>query len=199
MQIDSQQAQMLERARQGNHAAFSAFIEAYVPTIRRFALALERNPDDADDLAQDALLRIFKSLPGFRHESSFSTWCYRVVRNTAVDRSRLRWFRLAKQSVQLIAADSDRPDPTTPESLSIERHRKALLWQCIGQLPVKLRTCLVLIDIEGLTYDEVSLVEQVPIGTVRSRLSRAREKLKDLVKNTSSDASDASAVQRSAS
>ena len=172
---------LLEMAQAGDNRAFEQLIRPHVASVRRFAFAFTRNWDDADDLAQDALIKAFRALPSFESKSSLSTWLYTVTRNTCHDyyRGRLAKTRELEDAFDEAAArdETDRDQ----EELLLEKATAEQLWTAIRQLPPEFKVVVVLCDVEGLSYAEVAEVEQVPIGTVRSRLSRARSKLKQLL------------------
>jgi RNA polymerase sigma-70 factor (ECF subfamily) len=176
------QTALLERAKQGDLRAFELLLSEHVPRIRRFARAMCRNPADADDLAQEALLKAYQALRSYRFQAAFSTWLYRVVRNTFIDHARAKATRERGQNRSLGPEDERAPDaaPGPEEALAREQLRAAL-WDALRQLPLEFRTALVLFDLEGLSHEEVAAVEGVPIGTVKSRLSRGRAQLRTIL------------------
>lgn len=189
--VEARTRELVERARRGEVAAFEALIAPHVPTVRRLAHAFARNWSDADDLAQDALVRAFRSIGTFEGRASFSTWLYVVVRSTFLDskRARRRPERFADGSVDdLPETERDRQD------LLVERKdESARLWAAIEKLDPTFRIALVLFAVEGMSYDEIAAIEEVPIGTVRSRIARARARLAELLAENDAreDASEA--------
>ena len=171
------QLQLLRRAQGGDASAFNSLLRKYFPSVRRFAYSFAQDWAEADDLAQDALLRVFKSLDQFRGESAFSTWVFRIVRNTYIDRTRTRWFKMRKFSKPDDSLKTQSSPDETPEALSIKESDRRLLWSAIRALPAKHSNVIVLVDIEGMDYQEVAAIEGIPVGTVRSRLSRGRSLL----------------------
>jgi RNA polymerase sigma-70 factor (ECF subfamily) len=175
--------QLVRRAQQGDVSAFERLIGEHLPLVRRFARAFTRGPEPAADLAQDALLKVYRSLPGYRFQSSFSTWLYAIVRNVYLDeaRSRAGRDRAAERPLEASAVDADpTADPDAPRAdRRLEREElRQLVWDALGTIPADFRATLVLYDIEGLTYEEIAAIENAPLGTVKSRLSRAREHLR---------------------
>ncbi len=173
--------QLVERAQAGEVRAFEALIEAELPRIRRYARAFAGADQDADDLAQEALVRVYKSLRSFRWQSAFSTWLFAVVRSAFLDalKGRAGTRRALEEPLdddhrQL--EGGDRPD----ERLAAEQDRQRV-WAALRQVPVEFRGALVLFDIEGCSYDEVATIEAVAVGTVKSRLSRGRAHLRRLL------------------
>ena len=173
---------LIKRAQEGDVRAFEALLAGHLPQVRRFARAFSGSDTDADDLAQEALLKVYRSLKLFRYQAAFSTWLYAVVRNVFLDVARSRGQR-----------ERQREDPLQPEHAQVagesvaaderidrEQERRRL-WDALRQVPEEFRSALVLFDIEGRTYDEVAAIEGVPIGTVKSRLSRGRAHLRRIL------------------
>jgi RNA polymerase sigma-70 factor (ECF subfamily) len=182
--MDSEELESLvRRAQQGDVAAFERLIAAHVALVRRFARAFAHTTELAADLAQDALVKVYRSIGGYRFQSSFSTWLYAIVRNVYLDdaRSRAGRERAAERPLGPNGVDAD---PTAdPDALRADRRlereeTRRLVWTAIGEVPPEFRTTLVLFDIEGLSYEEIAVIEGAPLGTVKSRLSRGREHLR---------------------
>jgi RNA polymerase sigma-70 factor (ECF subfamily) len=174
---------LVRRAQQGDVVAFERLIAAHVPLARRFARAFAPNPEAAADLAQDALVRVYRSIGAYRFESSFSTWLYAIVRNQYIDATRSRGGRALAAERPLDGSVVD-ADPTADREAAradrrLEREeQRRMVWDALATIPAEFRTTLVLYDIEGLTYEEIAAVEKAPLGTVKSRLSRGREHLR---------------------
>jgi RNA polymerase sigma-70 factor (ECF subfamily) len=182
--VNSEQIEeLVRRAQQGDVSAFERLIGENLPLVRRFARAFARNPAAAADLAQDALLRVYRSIGGYRFQSSFSTWLYAIVRNVYLDetRSRAARERAAERPLDAAAVDAeptaDDDAPRADRCLEREELRRRV-WEALGAIPPEFRATLVLYDIEGLTYEEIAAIERAPLGTVKSRLSRGREHLR---------------------
>ena len=174
---------LLDRARQGDPLAFEELVRPHLSAMRRFALSFCRSPADADDLAQDALIKAFRSFRPFDGRASLPTWLYTVARSTFLDSRRGRLFRARgrEDEIDETASDSERP----PEGLLEERQQAERLWDAIRALAPKFRLPLLLSDVEGMSYADIAEVERVPIGTVRSRISRARDQLAHALSQTS--------------
>jgi RNA polymerase sigma-70 factor (ECF subfamily) len=178
--------ELVRRAQQGDVRAFERLIEAHIPLVRRFARAFARSHEAASDLAQDALIKVYRSIGGYRFQSSFSTWLYAIVRNVYLDdaRSRAGRERAAERPLEPGRVDAD---PTAdPDALRADRRlereeTRRRVWAALGAVPEDFRATLVLFDIEGLTYEEIAAIENAPLGTVKSRLSRGREHLRRLL------------------
>jgi RNA polymerase sigma-70 factor (ECF subfamily) len=165
---------LVRRAQHGDVRAFERLVDGHIPQLRRFARAFARSDQDADDLTQEALIKVYRSIGGYRFQSALSTWLFAVTRNAFVDMAR---SRAGRERTLAAAEPTDDVFPSPDEVLArAEEHRR--LWRAIRDIPPEFRTALVLVDIEGLSYDEVAAIEKVALGTVKSRVSRAREQLR---------------------
>ncbi|HVE86898.1 MAG TPA: sigma-70 family RNA polymerase sigma factor [Myxococcales bacterium] len=173
---------LIGRAQQGDVRAFEQLISAQLPQIRRYALAFGRSEADAADLAQEALVKAYTSLRLFRFQSAFSSWLYAIVHNVFLDHVRSRRGREQQMEEPLDPTRHERTaEAATPDEQLAREEERRRLWVAIRQVPVDLRSALVLFDIEGHTYDEISAIEGVPVGTVKSRLFRGREALRKVL------------------
>jgi RNA polymerase sigma-70 factor (ECF subfamily) len=173
---------LLTRAQGGDVRAFEDLLRAHLPRVRRFARAFAFVEADADDLAQDALLKVYKSLKLFRYQSAFSTWLFAVVRNSFLDSAKSRAGRQRGLEDGLGEQHARAPAeaPLADEALAREQEKQRL-WRALRQVPAEFRSALVLFDLEGHTYDELAAIEGVPVGTVKSRLFRGRALLRKLL------------------
>ena len=178
----SNDSQLLEQARQGNPAAFQQLVGPYIPTVRRFSYAFCRGWQDADDLAQEALLKAFLALGSFDGRAALSTWLFAIVRNTAIDWSRSRRGR--ERELEDPFTDRHAHSLQAQDRTWERREEAQRIWGALKRLDAIFRVPLVLHHIEGLTYEDIARVERVSIGTVRSRLARGRKKLKKLLLET---------------
>lgn len=173
-------AQLVKRVQKGDKKAFDLLVLKYQQRIIKLVSRYVRDPTDALDVAQDTFLKAYRALPNFRGDSAFYTWLYRIAINTAknylVTQSRRPMesenFRVEGEQVEL---ESMLKDLATPESLLITDEIKETIAEAIEQLPDDLRTAINLREVEGLSYEEIADVMTCPIGTVRSRIFRARE------------------------
>jgi len=180
--VVSDERQLLERAQRGDSSAFGLLIHPHLDAIRRFAYSFARDWNDADDLAQEALIKAFRSLSAFESRSALTTWLYTVVRSVCQDHRRAS-ARRASHLHDGLGPEDDIADQGELQDEELERKDEAdALWAAIRCLPPEFRVCVVLFDIEGLSYEEIAEVEAVPIGTVRSRLSRGRGRLEKLLR-----------------
>ncbi|HEV8339154.1 MAG TPA: sigma-70 family RNA polymerase sigma factor [bacterium] len=175
--LDPQEAALIARSQGGDLQAFDRLVAAHEDRIYHAAYRITGNADDARDAAQEAFLKAFRALPRYRHESAFSTWLHRIAVNASLDLVRRRPHvpPLPLEDVALPASVGN-PEPEAERS-DLQRR----VHQALGRLPHDHRVIIVLRDLQGLAYEEVAEVLRIPIGTVRSRLSRAREALRVLL------------------
>lgn len=172
--LDDQQC--AQRARRGEGKAFSELVGRYQDRIYRFLLRLTRSPDEAADLTQDTFLRAYQAIARWQPDALFRTWLFRIARNAAFDR--LRRNKLA-EFVEL-DDDADLPDPAAgPEAVAETTQRLRLLEMALAQLAAEHREILLLREIEEMSYEEIALVLDLHLGTVKSRIARARAALLD--------------------
>jgi RNA polymerase sigma-70 factor (ECF subfamily) len=168
---------VFQKARAGDPQAFQELIRPHLDSVRRFVFSLSSNWQDADDIAQEALLKAFRAFATFDGRSSLSTWLYTVARSTAIDWHRSRLGQAGQRENPLPSAH---PAPLLQQDEACSQQQDCeRLWQAIQRLDERNRVPLVLYEVEGLSYDEIAALEGVPVGTIRSRLSRARAELRD--------------------
>jgi RNA polymerase sigma-70 factor (ECF subfamily) len=184
--MDSEELELLvRRSQDGDVAAFERLIAAHVALVRRFARAFAHSHELASDLAQDALVKVYRSIGSYRFQSSFSTWLYAIVRNVYLDDARSRAGK-ERAAERPLAGGLDADPTADPDALRADRRlereeTRRQVWAAIGEVPPEFKTTLVLYDIEGLTYEEIAVIEGAPLGTVKSRLSRGREHLRQIL------------------
>lgn len=193
----SEAPDLLERAKAGEPEAFQELVRPHLDSMRRFARAFCKNESDADDLAQDALVKAFRSFSSFDGRSSLSTWLYTIAKHQFLDYRRGKLFHWRARETEF--EDSEPVSQPNPERLVDERERVHTLWAALRRLDEKFRTAIVLAEVEGLTYEEIAVIEAVPIGTVRSRIARAKEQLRVLLGTRSQELSSAGSGTISAS
>ncbi len=159
-----------------NAGAWEEFVAIYEPLVTRFV----RDPDEVQDVVQEAFIKAYRALPGFRGESAFYTWLYRIAINTAknylVSRARRpRGVDIDAEDAEHIASASALRDLAGPENILMTEQLRAVIERAIAALPEDLRTALTLREFDGLSYEEIAEAMQCPVGTVRSRIFRARE------------------------
>jgi RNA polymerase sigma-70 factor (ECF subfamily) len=179
--------QLVARVQQGEKAAFDLLVLRYQSRIVNLVSRFVRNPSDALDVTQEAFLKAYRAMPSFRGDSAFYTWLYRIAVNTAknwlaVQSRRAADAELDYEEIERIEGSSALKDYATPERLLLRDEIQATVITAIGDLPEDLRLAITLREVEGLSYEEIAAVMACPIGTVRSRIFRAREAIDKLLK-----------------
>lgn len=185
LNADSNELQLIQAAKQGNLQAFDQLVLRYQDKIYSTIFRLVAHQEDAFDLTQEVFLRAYRFLGGFQQNSSFYTWLFRIALNVAIN-----FQRKKKDFYSLHANTEDGKEPQNPNkrqptpSFYLEQKEVyTKIYQAIAQLKDEFRIPLILRDIEGLEYEEISNLLSVPKGTVKSRIHRAREQLKEKLKD----------------
>lgn len=183
--VSTEEKAIIERCKQGDLAAFNELVKKYEKQVYNFAYRLTGNYDDANDIAQEAFLRVYNAIGSFRGDASFTTWLFRITTNVFLDdRKRARahphssldeYLDLEESSV---ARQIEDPSPS-PEALTEEKERAQILQKAIGSLPEYQRAMVTLYHTQQKSYEEIAEIMDLPIGTVKSRLNRARLALKE--------------------
>jgi RNA polymerase sigma-70 factor, ECF subfamily len=169
---------LAERHRHGDPDAFREVYDRFEGVVYNLALRLAGRPEDAEDLAQEVFLRIFRKLGSFRGRSSLKTWVFRVALNCCRSGLRRRW-RWAGRRLETEGVLEAVPDPRRgPEERALGRDAGARVAGALARLPVEFREAVVLRDLQGLSYEEIAELMRVRLGTVRSRIARGRERLR---------------------
>ena len=167
---------LLDRLRRGDPRAFEALVIAYQHRVFGVALRMLRNRAEAEEVAQEVFLRVHRAIASFRGEAKLSTWLYAIASRLCLNRLATGERRLAREgeeSLERLRADAD-------PAAHVERAElEAALQRAIDELPGERRIVVVLRDVEGLAYEEIAEVLELPLNTVRSRLHRARMDLKE--------------------
>lgn len=163
---------LLARSRAGDLPAFERLVLIHQDRIYNLAYRITGNHEDASDAAQDAFVRAFQALARFREDAAFSTWLYRIASNAALDLVRRR---PAAPPVELPV---NHPGPDDPERDALRREIGRRVQCALANVSAEFRVAVVLRDLQGLSYEDVAHVLRVPVGTVRSRISRGREALR---------------------
>ncbi len=173
--------QLVERAQRGDKHAYELLVTKYQRRLARLISRFVRDSAEVEDVTQEAFIKAYRALPTFRGESAFYTWLYRIGINTAKNYL-LALKRRAPTSTQFDADEAESfeeagllQEVSTPENELMSKQVIAVVNSSLQQLPDDLRTALTLREIEGLSYEEIADVMNCPIGTVRSRIFRARE------------------------
>jgi len=187
----SETAALVEQARQGDARAFEALVDRYKDKIYVYVTRMIHDPVEAEDITQDTFLRAYQSLANFRGAASFQTWLYRIASNLVIDAVRRR-KRRDDGNISLDApVDTDDGEVSReladerrgPEDLAASSAVQEEVRNAIGDISPKLRSVLVMYDLQGMSYQEISDSMGCPLGTVKSRLFNARAQLKELLEN----------------
>ena len=181
MSADDSDLSLVQIAQRGDSGAFDALVRRYQHKVVKLVMRYVRDAAEAEDIAQEAFIKAYRALPRFRGDSAFYTWLYRIAINTAKN-------TLAARGRSPIEYDLDGPDgeeshemqarmkdTATPEALALTEEIRNTVTAAIDRLPEDLRTAIQLRELEGLSYEEIAARMQCPVGTVRSRIFRARE------------------------
>ena len=173
--------QLVARAQRGDKRAFELLVEKYQRKLGRLLARFIRDPAEVEDVTQEAFIKAYRALPAFRGDSAFYTWLYRIGINTAKNYL-MALGRRAPTSTEVEAEDAEGfedgeqlRDINTPESLLLSAEIAQTVNATIEELPEELRTAIQLREIEGMSYEDIARIMDCPIGTVRSRIFRARE------------------------
>jgi RNA polymerase sigma-70 factor (ECF subfamily) len=180
---DAGDLSLVRRVQAGDRSAYDLLVLKYQHKVVKLVMRYTRNPADAEDIAQEAFIKAYRALPQFRGDSAFYTWLYRIAINTAKNALVARGRNPVSLHIDA-HDDEDGPDllnrlrdPDTPEGLALTDEIRATVNAAIDALPEDLRTAIVLRELEGLSYEEIAAAMECPIGTVRSRIFRARESI----------------------
>jgi RNA polymerase sigma-70 factor, ECF subfamily len=181
--VDSREAALIERCAAGDEEACAELVSTHQRMVFGLALHLLGDRDEALDLSQEVFLRVFRTISSFRGQSALRTWIYRIVINQA--RNRQRWWRRRRRSDQVSLDDHlqqfgelESKNDVLPDRQLASKETAAKIWQALDRLPFDQRTALVLREVDGLRYEEIAFSLGVAVGTVKSRLTRARQALR---------------------
>src|SRR3954447_439846 len=187
---DDNDQQLVQRVQKGDKGAFDLLVRKYQHRVLKLVSRFVNDAAEAEDVAQEAFLKAYRALASFRGESAFYTWLYRIAINTAknalvANRRRPVDFNLDLQDPDQYERQARLKDEDTPEGVLLTDEIRQVVERALEQLPEDLRRAIVLRELEGLSYEEIAEAMDCPVGTVRSRIFRAREaidkKLKPLL------------------
>jgi RNA polymerase sigma-70 factor (ECF subfamily) len=168
----TEERQLVDKAIAGDKEAFSSLVDLHKDKVINIAYKLLNNYEAAQDVAQESFIKAYMKLGSFKKQASFMTWLYRVTYNTACNYLRKNKVDSLFLNEELLEGQRETPEET---------ELKDIVNEAVESLPIKLKTVIVLRDYEALSYKEIAEVIGKPIGTVESRLARAREKLKEML------------------
>jgi len=178
--VEQSDLELVRRAQRGERGAFDLLVLRYQHKVVKLVARLLRDPTEAEDVAQEAFVKAYRALASFRGDSAFYTWLYRIAVNTARNAMASRQRRpldyeadLSETEQSAVASRMSHSD--TPEATVLSDEIHATVNRAVAELPEDLRTAIILREIEGLSYEEIAAAMDCPVGTVRSRIFRARE------------------------
>jgi RNA polymerase sigma-70 factor (ECF subfamily) len=182
-EVASHESALIQRCAQGDEDAYAELVDEHQRMVYQLALNLLGDHNEALDLSQEVFLRVFRTIDGFRGQSALRTWIFRIVVNQA--KNRQRWWRRRFHAQQVSLDDHIRSYGELPaghflepDRLLVQKQLAERLQAALDALPFDQRTAIVLREVDGLSYEEIAFSMGVPLGTVRSRLARARETLR---------------------
>ena len=179
---------LVERAQRGDKQAFGLLVEKYQRKLARLLSRFVRDPAEVEDVTQEAFIKAYRALPKFRGDSAFYTWLYRIGINTAKNYLMAAGRRaptstgVDSEEAESLDEGEQLRDINTPESLLLSREIGDTVNATMESLPEELRTAIQLREIEGMSYEDIAQIMNCPIGTVRSRIFRAREAIAEQLK-----------------
>ncbi|MBK8316115.1 MAG: sigma-70 family RNA polymerase sigma factor [Acidobacteria bacterium] len=187
------EATLIARMKSGDLSAFDDIVEQFQPMVYMLSLRVLADPEDARDATQESFLKVYRHIGGFRGEASLKTWICRIAINQA--RSMERWWRRRKRKEtcsldaplslngedDLTQIDFLSSSSASPEAETLSRERERQLESAISRLKKDFRIAVILRDIEGLSYEEIAWVTGISVGTVKSRIARGREMLREVL------------------
>jgi RNA polymerase sigma-70 factor, ECF subfamily len=181
MAADASDLSLIRRVQRGDRGAFDVLVLKYQHKVVKLVMRYVRNAAEAEDIAQDAFIKAYRALPQFRGDSAFYTWLYRIAINTAKNAVVARSRNPVDFDLDMTNAEESYEmqgrlkDSETPEALVLTDEIRTVVNAAIANLPEDLRAAIVLRELEGLSYEEIAVTMDCPVGTVRSRIFRARE------------------------
>ena len=184
--------EIIERVKSGEKEAYDLLVLKYQQRVINLISRFVKNHSDALDVSQETFIKAYRALPNFRGESAFYTWLYRIAVNTAKNHLTVQSRKITKSDydvaeIEQIEGNMSLTEQTTPESILVKDELQETILKTIENLPEDLKSAIMLREIEGLSYEGIAEVMECPVGTVRSRIFRAREmidsKIKPLLEN----------------
>lgn len=189
---NSAEIEFIEKLKQGDAVAFDTFVQRYTSDIYGLLYRITEDAEEAADLTQETFIKAFKAIKKFRGDAELKTWLFRIAINQS--KNRFRWWKRRKRektvSLDAPVGNGDTPLSETistgfanPEENTLQNERQKFLSEALQKLPDIFREAVILCDIEGLSYEEISTVLEINLGTVKSRIARGREELRKKLKD----------------
>ena len=179
---------LIEKAKNGNKGAFNILVNKYYPRVYATLFSFTKSKEDSEDLSQQTFIKVWQQLSSFRGDSAFFTWVYRIAINLAKNFVASSGFKKQKINTSIEKAEIDVTSFEDIESAAIHEESLNEIKNFINTMPESLKTAFSLREVEGKSYEDISIITDTPIGTVRSRIFRARESIiefmqKELITN----------------
>ena len=183
--------QLVQRAQRGDLRAFDLLVLKYQGRIGALVSRYVKDPGEVEDVTQEAFIKAYRALDKFRGDSAFYTWLYRIASNAAknhlVARGRRPGADTTIEDAETFEQSALISESSTPEAVAMSEELAQVVAEAMDALPEELRAALTLREFEGLSYDDIAVVLECPVGTVRSRIFRARESIDDRVREQMSE------------
>jgi len=179
---------LIEKAKNGNKGAFNILVNKYYPRVYATLFSFTKSKEDSEDLSQQTFVKVWQQLSSFRGDSAFFTWVYRIAINLAKNFVASSGFKKQKINTSIEKAEIDVSSFEDIESAAIHEESLNEIKNFINTMPESLKTAFTLREVDGKSYEDISVITDTPIGTVRSRIFRARESIidfmqKELIRN----------------
>lgn len=175
---------LIRQAKKGDVNAFEELIAGHQKRVYNIVYRFFNNPEDAMDISQEVFIKVYTSLKNFKENSSFSTWLYRIAVNTCIDFSRKKEIDTLPIKEELAGIEQKTiSSPDLPEKVLEDKELKSVLEEAIKSLPESQKTCIILRDIQGFSYVEISEILSCSLGTIKSRINRGRQALREKLKD----------------
>ncbi|MFY9222576.1 MAG: sigma-70 family RNA polymerase sigma factor [Blastocatellia bacterium] len=190
--IAAEDESLIARIQAGERYAFEELVNKYNTSVYNLALRLSNDREDARDAAQDTFLKVYNNIGRFRGDAQLRTWIYRITVNQVANQQ--RWWRRRRRE-KTVSLDISSPEETplserlaatgqSPEQRTLAAEQRKMIVAALEKLKFDFRVAVILRDIEGLSYEEISETLEVSVGTIKSRIARGREELRELLKNS---------------
>jgi RNA polymerase sigma-70 factor (ECF subfamily) len=179
---------LIQKSKSGDLNSFETLIKTYQKMAYNVAYRIMGNEEDAKDMTQEALIKVYRNIGNFRMDSSFSTWLYRIVMNTCKDELRKRKVKVISIDQPIETGDGQmqmeiEDEGRKPDEILVSKETQNEVHEALQEVSEKNRIVVVLRDIKGFSYSEISDIIDVPVGTIKSRISRGRQELKNVLLN----------------
>ena len=184
--MNEREITLIKRSQNGDIDAFEALISDNTRFVYNIALKMLKNKEDAEDISQEALIKVYKNIDSFNMESSFRTWMYRIVVNTCLDHMRKNKVTVLSIDKPIITEHNEfqveiEDNSFSPEELFERKENQKLIIHALNQLDDSFKAAIILRDINDFSYEEIAEILTCNLGTVKSRISRGRQKLREII------------------